>query len=62
MKTKRVDRQVMIAEAAKMLGVAKDTLRRWVAKKYVIAKRHPFNNYRLFDREELERVFMELQK
>jgi excisionase family DNA binding protein len=40
-----------IGEAAKLLGVYPDTLRRWDKAGKLPAKRHPINGYRLYDRK-----------
>ncbi len=42
-----------IKEAADLLGVSAMTLRRWDSAKKLHAKRHPLNNYRLYERREI---------
>lgn len=46
---------VTVQEAAQILGVSPDTIRRWEKKKLLRAKRSE-HNYRLFDIEELKRI------
>lgn len=43
-----------IKEASEMLGVSKDTLRRWERIGKLKTRRHPMNNYRLYDPTEVE--------
>lgn len=45
---------VLIAEAADILGVAQNTLRKWADDGKVKTRRHPMNGYRLFRRNDLE--------
>ena len=42
------DKLITIKEAAKILGVSCDTLRRWDKAGKLKAKRHPMNNYRIY--------------
>lgn len=49
------DEKVTVLEAAQILDVSPDTIRRWEKKKLIRAKRSE-NNYRLFDLEELWRI------
>ncbi|MAZ39478.1 MAG: DNA (cytosine-5-)-methyltransferase [Legionellales bacterium] len=49
-----------IAEVADILGVSKETLRRWDKKGELIPIRHPINNYRVYHISQLEH-FEELQ-
>jgi excisionase family DNA binding protein len=43
-----------VKEAAKILGVTPVTLRRWDNAGKLKAKRHPMNNYRIYDPVEVE--------
>ncbi len=43
-----------VAEAAQVLGVSKDTLRRWDKAGKLTARRHPVTRYRLYLRKELD--------
>jgi len=51
-----------VNEAAKFLGISTMTLRRWDNGKKLKAKRHPMNNYRLYNRRELETILKEISK
>jgi excisionase family DNA binding protein len=43
-----------VGEAAELLGVSASTIRNWDRSGKLKAIRHPVNNYRLYDRYELE--------
>jgi len=43
-----------VKEASKILGVTPVTLRRWDNAGKLKAKRHPMNNYRIYDPVEVE--------
>jgi excisionase family DNA binding protein len=43
------------AEAAEILGVSQNTLRKWAASGAIPMHRNPANGYRLFNRIDLER-------
>jgi excisionase family DNA binding protein len=43
-----------VMEAAKILGVNPETLRRWDRAGKLKAKRNPMNNYRLYSVEDIE--------
>lgn len=43
-----------VSEAAAFLGVAVSTIRNWDRSGKLKAIRHPVNNYRLYDRDELQ--------
>lgn len=45
-----------IAEAAQLLGVSASTLRNWDRQGKLTPRRHPMNDYRLYDRAEIERL------
>jgi len=51
-----------VKEAASFLGISTMTLRRWDKGKKLKAKRHPMNNYRLYNRKELETILKEISK
>jgi len=46
---------VMTAEAAEILGVAQNTIRKWAAQGKIPMHRNPANGYRLFKRSDLEK-------
>ena len=50
-----------IAEASKIIGVSKETLRRWDKSGKFPSSRHPINNYRVYSREMVESFVKELQ-
>lgn len=45
---------ITIKEAAETLGVNRDTLRRWDKAGKLKTKRHPMNNFRIYDPVEVE--------
>ena len=45
---------ITIKEASEMLGVSKDTLRRWDKAGKIKTKRHPMNNFRIYDPAEVD--------
>ncbi len=51
-----------ISEAAEMLGVSQVTLRRWDAAGRFKARRHPINDYRMYDRGEVERLKKKIER
>lgn len=51
-----------ISEAADYLGVSPNTLRNWVNAGKVAAIRHPVNDYRLFQREDLDALLKQVEK
>lgn len=50
----KLSEYVKTAEAAKILGVAQNTLRKWAAQGKIRMRRNPANGYRLFKRSDLE--------
>lgn len=50
-----------VSEAAAILGVSPDTLRRWGNTKKISTYRHPINRYRLYRQSELERLLSEVK-
>lgn len=53
---------ISIQKAAALLGVTPLTLRNWDKKGKLTAKRHPLNNYRVYLREDIERLIEEIGK
>ena len=51
-----------VKEAAEFLGVSKNTVRNWAASGKLQSFRHPINNYRLFDRDDLSRILDEIRR
>ncbi len=49
-----------IKEAANLLGVHTDTLRRWERLSKVPTYRHPVNGYRLYLEEDIQRLLSEV--
>lgn len=45
-----------LAQVADIMGVSKDTLRRWDAKGELVPQRHPENNYRVYHRDQIEHL------
>lgn len=52
---------ITIREAAKILEVNPETLRRWDRKGKFKAKRHPINGYRLYDRDAIKLLRNKIQ-
>jgi excisionase family DNA binding protein len=53
---------VKTAEAAEILGVAQNTLRKWAANGDIPVHRNPANGYRLFKRKDLERFLKKIER
>ena len=51
----KLSEYVKTAEAAEILGVAQNTLRKWAADGKIPMRRNPANGYRLFWRDDLEK-------
>ena len=47
---------VKTAEAAEMLGVSQNTLRKWAGSGAIPMYRNPVNGYRLFNRSDLDKL------
>ena len=54
-------RYMSIKEAAKYLGVTALTLRNWDKKGKLSPNRHPINNYRLYDKRELDLLYKKME-
>jgi len=52
---------MMITEAAQFMGVCINTLRNWEANGKLKPYRHPFNKYRMYKREDLERLLNDIE-
>ena len=53
---------VKTAEAAEILGVAQNTLRKWAARGDIPMHRNPANGYRLFKRQDLMKFLAKVAK
>jgi excisionase family DNA binding protein len=53
---------VQTAEAAEILGVAQNTLRKWAARGNIPMHRNPANGYRLFKRSDLEKFLRTIER
>jgi len=56
------DTYVKVQEAARILGVAPNTVRKWGAKGKIPEYRHPSNGYLLYRPNELEMFLREIEK
>ena len=52
---------VSIKEASEMLGVSKLTLRNWDRDGKLSALRHPINNYRVYQIEDIEKIINQIK-
>ena len=59
---RKLDEYVKIAEAAEILGVSQNTLRKWVDEGRIAASVNPANGYRLFRPEDLEKFLKKAAK
>jgi DNA (cytosine-5)-methyltransferase 1 len=53
---------ITVTEAANLLDVAPNTVRAWGAAGKITEYRHPVNQYRLYQRRELESLLRQLRK
>lgn len=53
---------VRTAEAAEILGVAQNTLRKWAKRGEIPMHRNPANGYRLFRRDDLEKFLQDVER
>lgn len=51
-----------VGDAADVLGVSKDTLRRWDRAGKLQARRHPVTGYRLYLKNELDHLLKDLKR
>lgn len=59
---KNLSEYVKTAEAARVLGVAQNTLRKWAEQGDIPVHRNPANGYRLFKREDLMRFLKKIDQ
>jgi excisionase family DNA binding protein len=57
----KLDQFLRIHEAAKYLGVCRNTLRNWCRQGKIPEFRHPVNNYRLFRTADLDALLQETE-
>lgn len=58
----KLDQFVTIKQAAKILGVAPNTLRNWHAAAKIPVYRNPVSGYRLFKRTDLEELLQRIEQ
>lgn len=58
----KLSEYVMVAEAAKILGVSQNTVRAWSDERRLATHRNPANGYRLFKRKDLEAFLLEAEE
>lgn len=51
-----MNKYITIKDASNILGVSKITLRNWDRSGKLKAHRHPFNNYRVYKLEDIDKV------
>lgn len=51
-----INKYITIKEASEILGMSKITLRNWDKSGKLKAHRHPFNNYRVYKLEDIDKV------
>jgi len=54
------DEFVLVKEAAELLGVCPNTIRSWGENGKLTEYRHPVNSYRMFKRNEIERLLKKM--
>jgi len=52
---------VLVKKAAELLGVCPNTIRSWGAEGKLTEHRHPINGYRMFKREDIDRLLKQLR-
>ena len=52
---------INIKEASAMLGVSKLTLRNWDRDGKLVAHRHPMNNYRVYFKQDLDKIIQKIE-
>jgi DNA (cytosine-5)-methyltransferase 1 len=61
MKTKN-DEYLRVKQAAAMMGIAPNTMRKWGATGKIPEYRHPANTYRLYKRSDLEKMIAQVEQ
>jgi len=52
---------VLVKKAAELLGVCPNTIRAWGAEGKITEHRHPINGYRMYKREDIDRLLEQLR-
>lgn len=58
---KKIDDYLTIKEAAQFVGVTANTLRNWERDKKITVYRNPQNSYRLYKKEDLEKLLTNIK-
>ena len=58
---KKIDDYLTIKEAAQFVGVTANTLRNWERDKKITVYRNPQNAYRLYKKEDLEKLLTNIK-
>lgn len=58
----KLSEYVKTAEAAEILGIAQNTLRKWAEQGKIPMHRNPANGYRLFKRSELDKFLKSIEQ
>ena len=58
----KLDEYLRIKDAAEYLGVCQNTLRNWETTGKIRVLRHPLNNYRLYDRADLDQLLQQVRR
>lgn len=56
-----MDKYYTIGQAAKILGVSQETLRRWDNSGKIKSLRHPMNNYRVYSDNQIQNLVQDIQ-
>ena len=59
---KKINEYMNIKEAARFMGVAQNTLRNWEKEKKIAVLRNPLNQYRLYKKEDLEKLLNSIHR
>lgn len=51
-----MSKYITIKDVSSILGVSKVTLRNWDKSGKLVAHRHPFNNYRMYKLEDVDKI------
>lgn len=60
--TAKISDYLTVDDASNLLGVCKETLRRWDRSGKLKSIRNPLNGYRLYKKEELEKLLNQLSE